>query len=31
VRTALTRRGAARVAFEANEAFAREGFDVTTV
>ena len=31
VRTALARRGAARVTFEANEAFAREGFDVATV
>jgi len=31
VRAALARRGAARVAFEANDAFAREGFDVTTV
>lgn len=30
VRGALTRRGAVRVAFEANDAFAREGFDVTT-
>jgi len=28
VRGALARRGAARVSFEANEAFAREGFDV---
>ncbi|MEI9886438.1 MAG: Rne/Rng family ribonuclease [Rhizomicrobium sp.] len=31
VRAALVRRGAARVSFEANEAFAREGFDVATV
>jgi ribonuclease G len=31
VRTALARRGAARVGFEAKEAFAREGFDVATV
>ena len=31
VRTALARRGAARVTFESNDAFAREGFDVTTV
>jgi ribonuclease G len=30
VRTALARRGAARVSFEANDAFAREGFDVST-
>jgi ribonuclease G len=30
VRTALARRGAARVSFEVNDAFAREGFDVTT-
>ena len=30
VRGALARRGAARVAFEANDAFAREGFDVST-
>jgi ribonuclease G len=30
VRIALARRGAARVAFEANDAFAREGFDVAT-
>ncbi|MEJ0026305.1 MAG: Rne/Rng family ribonuclease [Rhizomicrobium sp.] len=30
VRAALARRGAARVAFEANDAFAREGFDVST-
>jgi ribonuclease G len=29
VRAALARRGAARVTFEVNEAFAREGFDVT--
>ena len=31
VRTALARRGAARVSFETNEAFAREGFDVATL
>jgi len=31
VRSALARRGAARVSFEANEAFAREGFDVGTL
>jgi len=31
VRGALARRGAARVAFEANDAFAREGFDVSAV
>jgi ribonuclease G len=31
IRAALTRRGATRVAFEANDAFAREGFDVTTL
>jgi Ribonuclease G/E len=31
VRTALARRGAPRVTFEANDAFAREGFDVTTL
>ncbi len=31
VRAALARRGAARVAFEVNEAFAREGFDVSTL
>ena len=30
VRIALARRGAARVSFEANDAFAREGFDVAT-
>jgi ribonuclease G len=30
VRVALARRGAARVAFETNDAFAREGFDVST-
>jgi ribonuclease G len=30
VRSALARRGAARVTFEANDAFAREGFDVAT-
>ncbi len=30
VKSALARRGAARVSFEANDAFAREGFDVTT-
>jgi ribonuclease G len=30
VRSALARRGAARVTFEANNAFAREGFDVAT-
>ena len=30
VRTALARRGASRVKFEANDAFAREGFDVAT-
>jgi ribonuclease G len=30
VRAALARRGAARVSFEANDAFAREGFDVST-
>ena len=31
VRTALARRGAPRVTFEANDSFAREGFDVTTL
>jgi ribonuclease G len=31
VRTALARRGAARVAFEATGAYAREGFDVATL
>ena len=31
VRGALARRGAARVTFEANDAFAREGFDVSTL
>ncbi|HEX4303979.1 MAG TPA: Rne/Rng family ribonuclease [Rhizomicrobium sp.] len=31
VRAALVRRGAARVSFESNEAFAREGFDVATL
>jgi ribonuclease G len=31
VRTALARRGAGRVVFEANEAFTREGFDVATL
>jgi ribonuclease G len=31
IRTALARRGAARVSFEPNEAFAREGFDVATL
>ena len=31
VRCALARRGAARVSFEANDAFAREGFDVGTL
>jgi ribonuclease G len=30
VRTALARRGAPRVSFEVNDAFAREGFDVAT-
>jgi ribonuclease G len=30
VRAALARRGAARVSYEANDAFAREGFDVGT-
>jgi ribonuclease G len=30
VRSALARRGATRVTFEPNEAFAREGFDVAT-
>ena len=30
VRSALARRGASRVSFAANDAFAREGFDVTT-
>ena len=30
VRTALARRGAARVSFEATDAYAREGFDVAT-
>jgi ribonuclease G len=30
VRNALARRGAARVSFEINDAFAREGFDVAT-
>jgi ribonuclease G len=30
VRCALARRGASRVVFEANNAFAREGFDVGT-
>ncbi|MBV9541310.1 MAG: hypothetical protein JO167_08565, partial [Alphaproteobacteria bacterium] len=30
VRGALARRGAARVSFAANDAFAREGFDVAT-
>jgi Ribonuclease G/E len=30
VRSSLARRGAARVTFEANDAFAREGFDVAT-
>jgi ribonuclease G len=30
VRSALARRGAARVMFEANDAFVREGFDVST-
>jgi ribonuclease G len=30
VRAALARRGAARVMFETNDAFAREGFDVST-
>ena len=31
VRSALARRGAPRVSFEANDAFAREGFDVATI
>lgn len=31
VRAALARRGASRVSYEANDAFAREGFDVGTV
>ncbi len=30
VRGALARRGAGRVAFEVNDAFTREGFDVST-